>query len=130
MRVALIACSLMTLAACGETNRPAPPATEASSGLPSGFPQADLTAQAGECIVYLSLSLQANATPEGYDAPIMQQASDQWRASLEVDAELSEEEIAQLVGSSVNALTTTPEAQRDAASAWCVANAAEPDPAN
>jgi hypothetical protein len=33
-----------------------------------------------------------------------------------------------MVGSSVNMLSQTPAAQRDAASAWCVENAPEIDP--
>jgi hypothetical protein len=58
----------------------------------------------------------------------MQQSSNQWRASLQYDAGLTEQEIQQLVGSTVNILAATPMIQRDAAAAWCVENAAEPDP--
>lgn len=137
MRRAFVAFGLLALVGCGNTSptppaaAPAPPsqsAENAPTSLPAGFPQKDLAAQSAECIVYLGLSKQAKATPSGHDAPIMQQAADQWRASLQIDSGLSEAEVQQLIASSVNPLTSTPAAQRDAASAWCVENAAEPDP--
>ncbi|MFZ4121413.1 MAG: hypothetical protein ACOYKM_07090 [Caulobacterales bacterium] len=108
--------------------QPTVPPASASSTLPDGFPQSDLTARSAECIVYLALAREANATPGSHDAPIMQQSSNQWRASLQYGAGLTEQEIQQLVGSTVNILAATPMIQRDAAAAWCVENAAEPDP--
>lgn len=128
MRGLMVVAALMALASCGETN-PAPPDADALA-LPAGFPQSDLAGSGAACIVYLGLSAQAGATPGGYDAPIMQQAADQWRASLQIDGGMSEMEIEQLVASSVNPLTSTQAEQRDAASAWCVLNAPEPDPSN
>ena len=103
-------------------------ATAASSTLPPDFPGSDLAARGAECIVYLGLARQAGARPAGRDAPIMAQASGQWRAALGIDGHLSETEIQQLVGSTVNTLTSVPAPQRDAAAAWCVENAPEPDP--
>lgn len=133
MRELAVVLATMALVGCERPQEPstqqttAPPAS-ASSLLPDGFPQSDLTARSAECIVYLGLAREANATPSGHDAPIMQQASDQWRASLHYDAGLTEQEIQQLVASTVNMLAATPTTQRDAAAAWCVENAAEPDP--
>jgi hypothetical protein len=76
----------------------------------------------------LGLTIEAKATPDGRDAPIMQQAGDQWRASLIDDDKRTETEVQQLVASSVNPLRATPVAQRSAAAAWCVEYAPEPDP--
>jgi hypothetical protein len=103
-------------------------APAASSTLPPDFPGSDLAARGAECIVYLGLAGQAGARPAGRDAPIMEQASGQWRAALSIDGHMSETEIRQLVGSTVNTLTSVPAAQRDAAAAWCVEHAPEPDP--
>ena len=103
-------------------------APAASSTLPPDFPGSDLAARGAECIVYLGLARQAGVRPAGRDAPIMAQASGQWRAALGIDGHLSETEIQQLVGSTVNTLTSVPAPQRDAAAAWCVENAPEPDP--
>ena len=134
-KLAIIGAALLSLAACNSGNAPqnaaentATVSEAAAAALPAGFPVADLSQRAAECIVYLGLSRQANATPGGHDAPIMQQSSDQWRASLSIDQHMSDAEIEQLVGSSVNVLSSTAAEQRDAASAWCVENAAEPDP--
>lgn len=134
MRGVIMGAAVVALLGCGEANKtpaaapPSPPT--ATSALPAGFPQADQTGQGADCIVYLSLSIQAKTTPAGRDAPIMQQSSDQWRASIKYDEKLSDAEIQQLVASTVNPLMATPAAQRDAASAWCVDNAPEPDPSN
>ncbi len=107
---------------------PAAPAATAAAALPEGFPSSDQTARGANCVVYLGLAAQAGATPGGHDAPIMEQAAGQWRASLMITDGMSEQEVTQLIGSSVNPLMTTPAAQRDAAAAWCVQNAPEPDP--
>jgi hypothetical protein len=109
-----------------------PPAlsAKADAALPAGFPQADLSARAAECVVYLGLSEQAKATPGGHDAPIMQQSASQWRAALQFDAGMSEAEAQQLIASSVNPVMATPAAQRDAASAWCVENTPSAEPKN
>jgi hypothetical protein len=72
--------------------------------------------------------MQAGAQPGGRDAPIMEQAAGQWRAALGIDGHMSETEIQQLIGSTVNTLTSVPATQRDAAAAWCVEHAPEPDP--
>lgn len=126
--IALSACTAEQKAPSAASPPAAPSAPAASAALPQGFPQSDPVAQAAECIVYLGLSREAKATPGGYDAVIMQQASDQWRASLRIDGKLSDQEATQLVASTVNPLAAAPADQRDAAAAWCVANAAEPDP--
>ena len=56
----------------------------------------------------------------------MSQAQDQWRSAMA--QELGEDGVNQMIGSSVNILSGTPAAQRDAASRWCVENAPEIDP--
>ncbi len=100
----------------------------AAAALPPDFPGSDLAARGADCVVYLGLAQQAGATPAGRDGPIMEQAAGQWRAALAIDGHMSETEIRQLVGSTVNTLTGVPAARRDAAAAWCVENAPEPDP--
>ena len=107
---------------------PAAPAATAAAALPDGFPSSDQSARGAECVVYLGLADQAGSRPGGHDAPILEQAAGQWRAGLMIIGGHSEEEVTQLVGSSVNPLMATPAAQRDAAAAWCVQNAPEPDP--
>lgn len=126
MRIVTAVTALLALAACTEATAPSP--ADAPSVLPAGFPQAELAARGAECVVYLGLSRQAGATPAGRDAPILQQSADQWRAALRIDAGMTDTEIEQLIASSVNPLSATAAAQRDAASAWCVDNAPEPDP--
>jgi hypothetical protein len=116
------------LNAAAPANVAAPAASGAVAALPPGFPDSDPAARGAECVVYLGLARQAGATPGGRDAPIMAQSADQWRAALGIDGHMSEQEIQQLVGSTVNTLTSVPAAQRDAAAAWCVAHAPEPDP--
>lgn len=106
---------------------PAAPAT-AAAALPPGFPGSDQSAIGANCVVYLGFAGEAGARPGGHDAPILEQAAGQWRAGLMTIGGMSEQEVAQLVGSSVNPLMSTPAAQRDAAAAWCVQNAPEPDP--
>ena len=149
MRNVTILMTALALGACGGGNKaannavasapaptngpqPAAPANgtapAASSTLPPDFPGSDLAARGAECVVYLGLARQAGARPAGHDAPIMEQAAGQWRAALGIDGHMSETEIQQLVGSTVNTLTSVPAAQRDAAAAWCVENAPEPDP--
>ncbi|WP_395645945.1 hypothetical protein [Terricaulis sp.] len=129
MRALTIATLIVALAACSPaSNRPAAQDSDAVTTLPTGFPSADSAQRGAECAAYLGLAVQANATPAGRDGPIMQQAADQWRAALQIDGGMSEEEVQQLVGSTVNTLLATPTAQRDAAAAWCVENAPEPDP--
>ncbi|WP_156767655.1 hypothetical protein [Candidatus Viadribacter manganicus] len=129
MRYVTLVGALLGLAACGpsggEDNESA---NSAATSLPSGFPQAELSARGAECVVYLGLSIQANVTPAGRDAPIMQQAADQWQAAMRIDGHMSDVEVEQLIASSVNPLSSTSAAQRDGASAWCVDNAPEPDP--
>jgi hypothetical protein len=124
MRYLMFVGALLGLAACA----PSGGEDGAAASLPSSFPQAELSARGAECVVYLGLSIQANATPAGRDAPIMQQAADQWQAAMRIDGHMSDAEVQQLVASSVNPLSSTSAAQRDAASAWCVDNAPEPDP--
>ena len=103
-------------------------AAAAAATLPPGFPGSDLAARGADCVVYLGLAQQAGARPGGRDAPIMAQAAGQWRSALRIDGHMSETEVQQLVGSTVNTLTSVPAAQRDAAAAWCVEHAPEPDP--
>lgn len=103
-------------------------AAAAAATLPPDFPGSDLAARGAECVVYLGLARQAGARPAGRDAVIMAQAADQWRAALAIDGRMSETEVQQLVGSTVNTLTGVPAAQRDGAAAWCVEHAPEPDP--
>jgi hypothetical protein len=129
MRYLMFVGALLGLAACGPSGgEDNGSGNSAAASLPSGFPQAELSARGAECVVYLGLSIQANATPAGRDAPIMQQAADQWQAAMRIDGHMSDTEVQQLVASSVNPLSSTSAAQRDAASAWCVDNAPEPDP--
>jgi len=128
MRSAIIVLTF-TLAACDPGNAPSAP-VETASALPAGFPSDDLVQNSANCVVYLGLSIQANATPDGRDAPIMSQAAGQWEASLRIDGGLTDIEARQLIASSVNPLTATPAAERDAAAAWCVEHAPEPDPTN
>lgn len=135
MRHLIFVGALLGLAGCGpgggQDNGSANSAVgdgPAAASLPSGFPQTELSARGAECVVYLGLSMQANATPAGRDAPIMQQSADQWQAAMRIDGRMSDVEVQQLVASSVNPLSSTSAAQRDAASAWCVDNAPEPDP--
>lgn len=97
-----------------------------ASSFPANFPAREVASDGVSCIVFLGLSRQANSTAVGFDDPIMQQAQGQWEAALA--QEMAENEWKQLVGSSVNPLTGTPAAQRDAASRWCVENAPEVDP--
>lgn len=106
----------------------APAPAAAAAALPAEFPPSDQSALGANCVVYLGLAAQANARPGGHDEPILEQAAGQWRAGLMIIGGLSETEVTQLVGSSVNPLMSTPAAQRDAAAAWCVQNAPEPDP--
>jgi hypothetical protein len=47
----------------------------------------------------------------------------QWRGVLTTQGKMNETEAQQLIASSVNPLTATPVAPRDAASAWCFDNA-------
>lgn len=104
------------------------PATEkaASASLPENFPGEDMMTRGSNCIVYLGLSQKANSTSVGFDNVAMGQAQDQWESALKLDQ--TAEGWEQLVGSSVNVLSGTPAAQRDAASRWCVENAPEVDP--
>lgn len=117
-----------TANAIDQASNVAAPAASASATLPAGFPGAEIAVRGAECVVYLGLSAQANARPGGYDAAIMERAARQWQAAIRIEGRMSETEVRQLVGSSVNPLMSTPPAQRDAASAWCVQNAPAPDP--
>ena len=103
-------------------------ASAAAATLPPDFPGGDLAARGAECVVYLGLARQAGSRPAGRDGPIMEQAAGQWEAALGTDGHMSETEVRQLVGSTVNTLTSVPAAQRDAAAAWCVDHAPEPEP--
>lgn len=106
---------------------PAAPATAAAT-LPAGFPNSDAQAKAAECFVYLGLAAGANSQPGGRDNVILEQAANQWKAQLVHEGGMSEAEADQLIASSVNPLTATPAAQRDAAATWCFDNAPEVDP--
>lgn len=130
MRRLLLSAAVLMLAGCNPsaTGTTASETTAATAALPENFPNADPTVRAAECAAYLGLSIAAHATPAGRDQPIMQQSADQWRAWLSVEDKMSDDEVNQLVASSVNPLSPTPSATRDAASAWCVENAPEPDP--
>ena len=122
----------MVARAPSRANEAAPAANAAvpaaAAYLPPNFPGSDLAARGAECIVYIRLAAQAGAQPGGRDAPIMEQAAGQWRAALGIDGHMSETEIQQLIGSTVNPLMSVPALQRDAAAAWCVEHAPEPDP--
>lgn len=112
---------LLALAACGpqadDPTPSAPVAVDATTALPAGFPADDLAQRAAECVVYVRLA--------GAETPDL---AARWEASLTIDQGYSVEEANQLIASSVNPLSATPEAQRDAAAAWCAANMPDPQP--
>jgi hypothetical protein len=154
MRILMITAAVLALGACnrsgnnasanaGAANQatpaanaaaPAAPAanaaapTAAAGGTPPGFPQADPIARALECSGYLSLARQAGATPAGRDAPIMEQAEGQWRASLTATGAVTDAQVQEQLNPALQAMAGIPAAQRDAAAAWCVENAPEVDP--
>jgi hypothetical protein len=104
-----------------------PGATASAGEMPPGFPSDDLKLRGMECVTLLKAARDAGATPAGRDAPIMEQAEGQWRASV-VEAGVTEEKLEQglaTLGGALGSLTT---AQRDNAAAWCVENAPEVDP--
>jgi hypothetical protein len=72
---------------------------------------------AAECVVHIAL---LEPVPAGLEQAL-DRAGAAWRAR--VVRELGEEGAAQMIGSSVNPLTPTPPALRQAAAAWCLANA-------
>lgn len=116
--------------AANATAAPAVPANAAApvaaGGYPPDFPSNDRDDNAVHCYVFLSLSMAAPGASTGFDDAAMGQARDQWRSDLR--QRMTETETQQLIASSVNPLTSTPAAQRDAASRWCVPNAPEVDP--
>jgi hypothetical protein len=73
---------------------------------------------AADCIVFLGL-YRPTATAEQRKA--IDRASKAWRGSLVRN--MGETDAQQMIGSSVNPLTPTPAPLRQAAAAWCVANA-------
>jgi hypothetical protein len=73
---------------------------------------------AADCVVHLGL-YRPLATAEQRAA--IDRASAAWRASLV--REMGEIDAQQMIGSSVNPLIPTPPPLRQAAAAWCVANA-------
>jgi flagellar hook-length control protein FliK len=121
------AASTPNAAAPVTANSAAPAASTAQASFPENFPGDNLLERGSECIVYLGIATAAGARPGGRDATIMEQAANQWEAAL-VHGNVPENEWRQLVGSSVNVLSSTPPAQRDAAANWCVENAPEVDP--
>ena len=86
----------------------------------------DPDARAATCIVFLGISRDAGNSAGGFDDAAMRQAQDQWKADLR--QRMSEQEMNQLTGSSVNMLMPAERSARDTASAWCVRNAPEVDP--
>lgn len=98
-----------------------------AGGLPDGFLSNDPAEQAANCYGFLTVAREAGATPDGRDAPIMEQAAGQWLAAIPAHASRSPEEVAQQFRPMIEAMGSVPAAQRDAAAAWCVENA--PDPA-
>lgn len=116
---ALAACNFSFSGNSGNNNSAS---TTTANALPQGFPDADPAARGAACIVYLGMSLSAHVTPGGHDATSMQQSANQWRSSLITAGKMQEDEVNQLVGSTVNTLADTPDPQRDAASAWCIEN--------
>ena len=116
----------VTNSANASANKAEPAATPAAGTYPSGFPAADDVQNGASCFVFLGMSREARGADTGFDDVAMEQSQGQWEASLRQD--MSETEVRQLIGSSVNPLADTPAAQRDAASGWCVENAPEVDP--
>jgi hypothetical protein len=110
------------------SNNSAAAAPAAAGGLPPGFPDADPLGRALQCAALLEAAREAGATPGGRDAPIMEQAEGQWRASLQADSAVDEEKTDEQVTAVAKASSTLPVTQRDAAAAWCVENAPEVDP--
>lgn len=102
----------------------APPAAELQAAMNS-ISDPQLAAQvapdgdydAAECVVHIGQFEPAPASLE----PALTRAAAAWRAR--VVRELGETSAAQLIGSSVNPLQPTPPALRQAAVAWCLANA-------
>lgn len=151
MRILMITAAVLALAACnrGAANNSnankagaatanaavpaapasAPPAATADAGgLPAGFLSDNADEQASACYGFLTVARQAGAQPAGRDGPIMEQAANQWLASVPVHASRSEENVKELFAPMITAMGSVPPAQRDAAAAWCVENAPEPDP--
>ncbi len=102
----------------------APPAAELQAAMNSiSDPQLaaqvapDGAYEAAECVVHIG---QFEPVPAGQEAALTR-ASAAWRASIV--RELGETGAAQMIGSSVNPLQPTPPALRQAAVAWCLANA-------
>lgn len=109
------------LAAIEKTN-----AQEATAAARAVSTERDADARAATCVVFLGISRGANSRDVGFDDAAMRQAQDQWKADLR--QRMSQQEVDQLTGSSVNMLTPAEAGARDAASAWCVRNAPEVDP--
>ena len=106
----------------------APAATASADGLPAGFPDANPVARTIECLAFVGVSRQANARPGGFDDATMNQAQDQWAAAATQGDAAAHAELEQAVAGVMGPMAAVPAAQRDAASAWCVQNAPEPDP--
>lgn len=111
-------------AAAAATGIETPPAAELQAAM-NGITDPQLAAQvapdgayeAAECVVHIG---QFERVPAGQEA-VLTRAAAAWRAA--VVRELGETSAAQLIGSSVNPLQPTPPPLRQAAVAWCVANA-------
>lgn len=127
-RFTIFAIALAAGVAIEAANAAQPAATPTAVPLPPGFPDTDPAALGASCAVYLGLAQRANARPRGHDGPILEQAAGQWRAWLRIHVRMTQAEVDQLVGSTVNPLMGTPAAERDGAAGWCVDHAPEPDP--
>ena len=114
-------------AAAAPAGAAAPSATASAGDLPPGFPTEDPRVRGIECMTLIKAAREAGATPGGRDAPIMEQAEGQWRASVTA-AGLEEEKLEQGLANFGGALGSLSTAQRDNAAAWCVENAPEVDP--
>jgi hypothetical protein len=73
-----------------------------------------------DCVVHLGI-YRPLASPKQRIA--IDRAGKAWRAAVVREFEGSETEAAQMIASSVNPLADTPPVLRQAAAAWCVANA-------
>jgi hypothetical protein len=76
---------------------------------------------ASQCVVFLGISRHHRSTRFDLTEAGMARAQALWKAHLRKT--MSEQEMDQLTGSSVNMLEPADPATRDAASRWCVQNA-------
>jgi hypothetical protein len=133
MRSLAVIAALATVTACTATTQDAELAEIQSSNAAAATAHAagisresDPDSRAAHCIVFLGISRHNKSRAVGYDDSAQEQAQNQWKAELR--QRLSQQELEQLTGSSVNMLEPAAAAQRDAASRWCVQNAPEVDP--